>query len=392
MNNNSNLANISKILIAGGLVCTGYFFFLFDTSVPVPTMSIGGNTVGGGKVNNIGLLSQKQNGINLGMGVAILGAILLATSSNKNDAKAEESNASGLAPTLLYSAVGVGGVLLIFTLLNLGKSDPSANQANRAKQSEAKTYVSTLTKGQQIFFIEKEKWAKTIEETDLGINAESENYRYNIQNVDSIKTVGIENYPGIAVQTATAKKEGLKSYLGAAYLSGSSSSDISTISLLCESNEPTTKEAGLPKFDGKALQCPDGYTLEITSASESPAASASPSAKPNETSTTKSSPASLDKVAGDYKVVDLANADKPMIGKLTIKPDGTFESFLTLKDLDFGYKSIGKITIKNGKVVSKVESVNGKKPPQDRRENYTLSTDGKELQADNNTTFKWVKQ
>ena len=119
MSNNSNLANISKILIAGGLVCTGYFFFLFDTSVPVPTMTIGGNTVGGGRVNNIGLLSQKQNGINLGMGVAILGAILLATSSNKNNEKAEESNASGLAPTLLYSAVGVGGILLIFTLLNL---------------------------------------------------------------------------------------------------------------------------------------------------------------------------------------------------------------------------------------------------------------------------------
>ena len=254
-----NLADISKILIAGGIACTGYFFFLFDTSVPVPTMTIGGNTVGGGRVNNIGLLSQKQNGINIGMGGAILGAILLATSSNKNDAKAEESNASGLNPTLLYLGVGAGGTLLIFTLLYLRSS---ANQANRAKQSEAKTYVSTLTKGQQIFFIEKEKWAKTIEETDLGIKAESENYRYNIQNIDSIKTVDIKNYPGITVQTATAKKEGLKSYLAAAYLSGSSSSDVTTIAIFCESNEPTTKEAGLPKFDGQALQCPDGYTLE----------------------------------------------------------------------------------------------------------------------------------
>ena len=383
MSNNSNLANISKILIAGGLVCTGYFFFLFDTSVPVPTMSIGGNTVGGGRVNNIGLLSQKQNGINLGMGVAILGAILLATSSNKNNEKAEESNASGLAPTLLYSAVGVGGILLIFTLLNLGKSDPSANQANRAKQSEAKTYVSTLTKGQQIFFIEKEKWAKTIEETDLGIKAESENYRYNIQNIDSIKTVDIKNYPGITVQTATAKKEGLKSYLAAAYLSGSSSSDISPISLLCESNEPTTKEAGLPKFDGQALQCPDGYTLETTSASELP------SAKPTETATTKdSSTASLDKVAGDYKIV----IDKSVTGKWTIKPEGTFEATLKAVSTKDEIKYTGKITIKDGKVVSKVESVNGKKPPQALPEQpYTLSADGKELQSDNQPV-KLVKQ
>ena len=380
MSNNSNLANISKILIAGGLVCTGYFFFLFDTSVPVPTMTIGGNTVGGGRVDNIGLLSQKQNGINLGMGGAILGAILLATSSNKNDAKAEDSNASGLNSTLLYLGVGAGGAMLIFTLINLGKIDSSANQANRAKQSEAKTYVSSLTKVQQAFFIEKEKWAKTIEETDLGIKAESENYRYNIQNVDSIKTVDIKNYPGITVQTATAKKEGLKSYLGAAYLSGSSSSDISTISLLCESTEPTTKEAGLPKFDGKALQCPDGYTLETTSASSSPTtnASASPSAKPTETATTKgSSPASLDKVAGNYKFVD-SSADYSVIGKWTIKPDGTFESTLKGVTSNVEYKDTGKITIKNGKVVVD-------------KQTYTLSADGKELQVDN-STLKWVKQ
>ena len=261
MKNSLNLANISRILIAGGIVCTGYFFFLFDTSVPVPTTTIGENTVGGGRVNNIGLLSQKQNGINIGIGGAILGAILLGTSSNKNDAKAEGSNASGLDPILLYLAVGAGGVLLILTLPHLVKSFPSADQANRARQSEAKSKVGSLTRAQQAYFLEKTKWAKTIEEVGVGIEAESENYRYDIENVDSIKTVDIKNYPGITVQTGTAKKEGLKSYLGAAYLSGSSSSDVRTIAIFCESNEPTTKDPGLPKFDGQALQCPDGYTL-----------------------------------------------------------------------------------------------------------------------------------
>jgi len=266
MKNSFNLANISRILIAGGIVCTGYFFFLFDTSVPVPTTTIGGNTVGGGRVNNIGLLSQKQNGITLGIGGAILGAILLGTSSNKNDAKAEESNASGLDPIFLYLAVGAGGTLLIFTLPNLVKSFPSADQANRARQSEAKNYVRSLTRAQQAYFLEKYKWGKTIEE--IGIKTESENYRYDIENVDSIKTVDAKNYPGITLQTGTAKKEGLKSYLSAAYLSGSGSSSselaelaLTTITIFCESNEPTTKDPGLPKFDGQALQCPDGYTL-----------------------------------------------------------------------------------------------------------------------------------
>jgi hypothetical protein len=132
-------------------------------------------------------------------------------------------------------------------------------ESQRAMRHEGKSYIGTLTRGQQNYFLEKKKWAKSIEEFEIGIKAETENYRYSIQNIDPIKTVDIKNYPGIMVQTGTAKKEELKSYLGAAYLSGPSSSEMKTITILCESNEPTTKEAGLPKLDGKALQCPDGY-------------------------------------------------------------------------------------------------------------------------------------
>lgn len=134
-------------------------------------------------------------------------------------------------------------------------------ESQRAMRHEGKTYVASMNRAQQNYFLEKKKWVKTIEESEIGIKAETENYRYNIQNIDSIKTVDIKNYPGIIVQTGTAKKEDLKSYLGAAYLSGSSNSGLTTITILCESNEPTKKEAGLPKFDGKALQCPDGYEV-----------------------------------------------------------------------------------------------------------------------------------
>jgi len=55
-------------------------------------------------------------------------------------------------------------------------------------------------------------------------------------------------------------------------------------------------------------------------------------------------------------------------------------------------KTAGKISIKDGKVISQVESVNGEKPPQAPPEQpYTLSADGKELQADGQPV-KLVKQ
>jgi hypothetical protein len=55
-------------------------------------------------------------------------------------------------------------------------------------------------------------------------------------------------------------------------------------------------------------------------------------------------------------------------------------------------KTAGKITIEDGKVVSQVESVNGEKPAQTPpKQPYTLSADGKELQADGQPV-KLVKQ
>jgi hypothetical protein len=136
------------------------------------------------------------------------------------------------------------------------------------------------------------------------------------------------------------------------------------------------------------------------SPSPSPTATASPSPtdKPAETtpekSPTSSSPASLEKVAGEYTVVldpkVLADAEKEGVksvtGKWTIKPEGTFEATLkavSTKDEVQEIKTTGKITIEDGKVVSQVESVNGEKPPQaPPKQPYTLSADGKELQAD----------
>lgn len=134
------------------------------------------------------------------------------------------------------------------------------------------------------------------------------------------------------------------------------------------------------------------------------AATASPTASPSASPTTKTpesapdkSPAtaaSLDKVAGEYTVVldpkVLADAEKEGVksvtGKWTIKPEGTFEATLkavSTKDEVQEIKTAGKISIKDGKVVSQVESVNGEKPPQTPPEQpYTLSADGKELQAD----------
>ena len=63
------------LFLVGGLIMAAYFFLFFDASVASPTTEILGQAIGGGRVANLGLLNEQSNGIIIGMGLAIIGAI-----------------------------------------------------------------------------------------------------------------------------------------------------------------------------------------------------------------------------------------------------------------------------------------------------------------------------
>ena len=174
---------------------------------------------------------------------------------------------------------------------------------------------------------------------------------------------------------------------------------------------------------GKTLSSDGNYTLQITvpqgtttfglemslDANESPkpVAVITPNTSPTPLATrapepkqttsqarTDTNPLSLNNIAGEYRVVldakVLADAEKEGVksvtGKWTVRADGTFEATLkavSTKNEVQEIKTVGKITLQNGKVVSQVETVNGARPAQTPPiQTYTLSGDGKELQAD----------
>jgi len=63
----SGLRTIGILLLLGGLAIAAYFFLAFDTSVES----------GIGRVNNLGLMADRQNGIILGIGLGVVGTIML---------------------------------------------------------------------------------------------------------------------------------------------------------------------------------------------------------------------------------------------------------------------------------------------------------------------------
>ena len=58
-----------------GLLGAFYFVLMFDTSVP---------TEAGGRVNNIGLIADRQNGLIFSLGLAIIGTLLVVGGNFRN--------------------------------------------------------------------------------------------------------------------------------------------------------------------------------------------------------------------------------------------------------------------------------------------------------------------
>jgi len=76
------------LLLLGGIGVL-YFMLYFDVSVEVPSQIILGQEIGGGRVNNIGLMQDKQNGIIISGLVFVVGLIVmfLKNSSTQKEKK-----------------------------------------------------------------------------------------------------------------------------------------------------------------------------------------------------------------------------------------------------------------------------------------------------------------
>jgi hypothetical protein len=67
---------VGLLLLVLGVCVAGYFFLFFDVSVPFDYQ--GGNDFGlPERVNNIGLMADRNNGIIIGLALAVAGGVLM---------------------------------------------------------------------------------------------------------------------------------------------------------------------------------------------------------------------------------------------------------------------------------------------------------------------------
>lgn len=114
-------------------------------------------------------------------------------------------------------------VIIIIGILAAIALPSFLNQANKARQSEAQTYVGSLNRGQQAYYLQKSEFAPKLSDLELGIPESTDYYSY---------SVALTGTTG-ANADATVKKGKLRAYRGITWL-GEAGGNATTLAKICE--------------------------------------------------------------------------------------------------------------------------------------------------------------
>lgn len=148
---------------------------------------------------------------------------------------------------VLLSCLGlaIGLPLGLTPLLLLYPTSGSGN----AREAEAKTYLGSINRVQQGYFLEKQTFAASLPALELGIQAKTDNYRYSIVTT-----------PDAAFVYGISRKDNIRSYVGAVFVIPGS---LPPKSQTTTSQAPTPDSSTKPSKPSKSESLP-ADTVSIT--------------------------------------------------------------------------------------------------------------------------------
>ncbi|MEG4283706.1 type IV pilin-like G/H family protein [Microcoleus sp. A006_D1] len=141
-------------------------------------------------------------------------------------------------------------VLMIIGILSAIALPSFLGCGNKAKQSEAKQYISSMNRAQQAYFADKGAFSNSITALGLGIKTQTINYNYS--------TLSTKNS---AFSYGVARSNNLRSYVGAVFLvpvSPAANNKKTTVSILCEANSPENTQPPNPITENDVPVCAAG--------------------------------------------------------------------------------------------------------------------------------------
>ena len=126
------------------------------------------------------------------------------------------------------------------------------NPAGKAKETEGKTYVGSMNRAQQAYFLEKSTFSDSFEDLGLGVAAQTKNFKYSTRATES----AVFNY-GISQQKELISYVGGVFVIPATEVNGSEDK-MTTIAILCRADFPSSIKLKEPTYQQGKLACGDG--------------------------------------------------------------------------------------------------------------------------------------
>ena len=144
-------------------------------------------------------------------------------------------------------------VIIIIGILSAIALPSFLNQANKAKQSEAKQYAGSMNRAQQAKYAENGDFVKSVNDLGIGIKTQTSNYQY------TIVTGGNSNVGNQAISLSDA----LLSYTGnVALVTPAGQTDATTIAILCQAEKAGKEPLAVSDPAQDSLTCTNG--TEVT--------------------------------------------------------------------------------------------------------------------------------
>jgi type IV pilus assembly protein PilA len=180
--------------------------------------------------------------------------ILLGQILNHLHSKRVEGRSGGFTLIELLVVIIIVGILSAIALPSF------LNQSIKAKQSEAKAYVSSLYRGQYTYYTEKSTFTNNITNLGVGVSPSTTNYQYVSEGDPALLNTRITN-------KATSRKVGIKSYAGVLVIDTNALNESVLKHVICISQDSTYIAGGTPIPNGDMVAgepvCPaPGFSVD----------------------------------------------------------------------------------------------------------------------------------
>ena len=152
-------------------------------------------------------------------------------------------------------------VIIIIGLLAAIALPLFLNQANKARFAEAKSYVGTMSRLQQAYFLEKQTFTGDINKLGLGVNTSSSSFNYIVVSGDITGATSPAQLDRIITNVAQPNSSAIKAFIGVVGVpSAANVAKVDTI--FCTADAISTATAPGKMLSGLTLSCPNNFSVE----------------------------------------------------------------------------------------------------------------------------------